>query len=68
MSMKKVLFSGDQGSANIEGLIESLKKTSPGTMARLADSGGRIQGEKQVASYPHSTSPNASRIGQQQKL
>lgn len=68
MSMKKILFSGDQGSANIDGLIESLKKTSPGRLAALKDGGGRIQGEKQVASYPHSTSPNASNILQQQKL
>lgn len=68
MSMKKVLFSGDQGSANIDGLIESLKKTSPGTMARLADTGGRIHGEKQVAEYAHSTNANACNLLQQKKL
>jgi hypothetical protein len=68
MSMKKILFSGDQGSANISGLIESLKKTSPATLAALRDGGGRINGEKQVAEYPHSTSPNASNILQQKKL
>ncbi len=69
MSMaQKILFSGDQGSANISGLIEALKKTSPGTMARLADSGGRIRGEAQVADYKCDTDANASRITQQKKL
>lgn len=68
MSMKKVLFSGPEGSANIDGLIEALKQSSPGSLSRLRDTGGRINGEKQVAEYAHDDSPNASRIMQQKKL
>ena len=40
---KKVL--GNEGDANIEGLISNLKKTSPGTLAAIKDGGGRILGK-----------------------
>lgn len=42
---RKILFSGPEGSANIDGLIESLRKTAPGSLARLQESGGRIHGQ-----------------------
>lgn len=58
---RKILFSGPDGSANIDGLIASLRKTSPGTMARLDDSGGRIHGEATASDHKGAaTSPNAS--------
>lgn len=64
---RKILFSGPEGSANIEGLIESLKKTSPATMARLEDSGGRIQGEAMADDSKSSINANASRVTQSKK-
>lgn len=65
---RKILFSGPEGSANIDGLIESLRKTSPATMARLEDSGGRIHGEPVVKDYGMGdTNANASRITSQKK-
>lgn len=68
MSIEKILFSGPEGSANIEGLIAALKRTSPGTMARMEDSGGRIQGEPTVKEYyGGNVNANASRITQQKK-
>lgn len=66
MSMKKILFSGPEGSANIEGLIASLRKTSPATMARLDDSGGRIHGE--ATADDSKSNFNASRVTQQKKV
>ena len=65
---RKILFSGPEGSANIDGLIASLRRTSPGTMARLEDSGGRIQGENVTKDrYGSGVNANASRITQQKE-
>ncbi len=64
----KVLFSGPDGSANISGLIEALKGSSPGALSRLRESGGRLNGEAQVTDFKCDTSANASRITEQKKL
>lgn len=68
MSIRKILFSGSEGSANIEGLIESLKKTSPGTLAALKDGGGRIMGEAMADDNHGGSHANDSRITSQQKI
>lgn len=68
MSMKKILFSGPEGSANIDGLIEALRRTSPAPMAALDDGGGRIQGEATADDSPkRATYAGDGRIQQQQK-
>lgn len=67
---RKILFSGPEGSANIEGLIESMRKTSPAMVTRMEQGGGRVMGEA-MADYSDKladNSPNASRIMQQKKV
>ena len=67
---KKILFSGGAEAANVEGLIESLRKTSPGRIARFEEGGGRIHGEALTDYSKKMTDhdPNASRIMQQKKI
>lgn len=66
---RKILFSGPEGSANIDGLIESLRKTSPGMLARLEETGGRIHGEKVTKDFfDGSTNANSNRIMNQKEV
>lgn len=62
MSMaKKVLFRTSDAGPDIEGLIECLKKTSPGGMQELSDRGGRLNGQRMASDPDISTDPNVSR-------
>ena len=68
MSMaRKILFSGPEGSANIDGLLEALRKTSPAPMLALDLSGGRIMGEPTADDTDTDVRANDSRITKAEK-
>lgn len=67
MSMKKVLSVPENG-RNIEGLVEMLRKTSPGGMAELADRGGRLGGKPMANDDEEEHDPNGSRITMHKKI
>lgn len=68
-NMKKVLFdeTDPEEGKDIGGLISSLKKSSPGVLARLKDSGGRIGGHP-MADDSKGIDPNSARTTKAKKL
>lgn len=68
MSMaQKILFSGPEGSANISGLLEALRRTSPAPMMGLELSGGRIQGHPMADDSDTEVRANDARVTKAEK-
>jgi len=67
---RKILFdqTDPESGKDIDGLIASLKKSSPGTLARLKDSGGRIYGHAMADDHEgKQVDPNSARTTKAKK-